>query len=405
MATKDNNLKQEEYRRRTDELFAKIKQLKDPNDIIFVRNQIVQLNLPLVTTVLKKYRPYNEDQFQIGCLGLIKAADTYDIVREVPFANFACFVIERELHLDYKRRMETIEEQMAGDMVYLDAFSRINNDDEADNGSMIEDTEATRYMESFIEENALQVLCEGIIKPAIAEIADKGKKARTKINFEVWEKLEFRYIMSVIYEESQKKRFNMTKMAQECNISLPNVRARHVRVMDLIFQRMWAYMTMSFEELQERLRGDKKIPERLLCLDPGKTTGWAFFEKGKLIKWGQVPDCYDDQNIDASKLMQLFEELQPDFILYEDYRVYTHKLDRHSFSPVMTVRLLGVIEAYCQMKAIKTHKQMASTAKNFCTDAKLESWGFWKPGMRHSRDAIRHGCYFLLFYRKGEDIL
>lgn len=395
----------EEYKKKTDELFAKIKQLKDPNDIIYVRNQIVQLNLPLVTTVIKKYRPYTEDQFQIGCLGLIKAADTYDIVREVPFVNYACFVIERELHMEFKRRMESFEGQNEDNFVYLDAPRKMGNDDETDTASMIEDVEATKYMEQFIEENALQLLCEQVIKPAIKETIGKAKNARTKINFDVWEQLEFRYIMSLIFEESQKRRFNLSKMAAECNISLPNVRARHMRVMDIIFQRMWGIMTMSFEELLERLRGTHKIPERLLCLDPGKTTGWAFFESGKLTKWGQIPDCYDAQNIDATKLMQLFEELQPDFIVYEDYRVYTHKLDRHSFSPVMTVRLLGVIETYCQLNNVRAHKQMASTAKNFCTDNKLEAWGFWQRGMRHSRDAIRHGCYFLLFYRKGEDIM
>jgi hypothetical protein len=48
---------------------------------------------------------------------------------------------------------------------------------------------------------------------------------------------------------------------------------------------------------------------------------------------------------------------------------------------------------------------MASQAKAFVTDQKLKEWGFWKEGMRHSRDAIRHGLYFLLFYKRGEDVL
>lgn len=211
--------------------------------------------------------------------------------------------------------------------------------------------------------------------------------------------------MSIVFEESQKKRFNLTQMAKECGISLPNIRNRHIRVMDIIFQRMWNYMTLTFSDLLERIRGKATIPSRLLCLDPGKTTGWCLFEDGKLTRWGQVPECYDDRNIDVTGLTNLFKELDPDFILYEDYRVYSNKLDRHSFSPVMTVRLLGVIETYCQMNGIPSHKQMATTAKNFCTDAKLEQWGFWQTGMRHARDAIRHGCYFLLFYKKGQDIM
>lgn len=396
----DNN----DYKKRTMELFDKMYQLKDPNDVIQIRNQIVQLNLPLVTTVLKKYKPYNEDQFQIGCLGLIKAADTYEIIREVPFANYACFVIERELHIDYNKRMESFEEQNKDKCVYLDASAEFDNGDEVTNESLIADTEAERYMEQFIEDNALQHLCDDVIKPSIKDISDRGRKMKAKIDFDVWEQLEFRYIMSIIFEESQKKRFNLTQMAKECNISLPNMRNRHVRVMDNIFQRMWSYMALPYNELLQRIRGDKKIPERLLCLDPGKTTGWCLFEQGKLTRWGQVDNCYDDNNIDATGLLTLFQEVNPDFIVYEDYRVYSNKLDRHAFSPVMTVRLLGAIETYSQMNGIKTHKQMATTAKTFCTDEKLEQWGFWQPGMRHARDAIRHGCYFLLFYRKGQDI-
>lgn len=394
-----------DYKQRTAELFEKKRLLKGTEEEFQVRNQIITCNLPLVSTVLKKYRPYTEDQFQIGCIGLIKATDTYEITREVPFHNYACFVIERELQMDFKRRMDSFEGRNQDNFVYLDAVLGMDNGDEVSNGSLIADEAATQYMEQFIEDNALGYLCDVVIKPAIKEIADRGRKTKSKIDFDVWEKLEFRYIMSIVFEESQKKRFNLTQMARECGISLPNIRNRHVTVMDTIFQRMWCQMTFNFNDLLDRIRGGHKIPQRLLCLDPGKTTGWCLFENGRLTKWGQVDDCYDDKNIDVKGLLDLFAELQPDFILYEDYRVYSNKLDRHSYSPVMTVRLLGVIETYCQMNNIPSHKQMATTAKNFCTDAKLEQWGFWQKGMRHARDAIRHGCYFLLFYKKGMDIL
>lgn len=395
----------QQFFEKNEELTKKMSELTNPDDILYVRNQLVELNLRLVSEILRRHKPYTADQFQIGCIGLIKAADTYNIVRGVPFSSYACFVIERELQKEHFNNMRTFEGKMQGNFVYLDEITHLSNGDEVETGSLIEDVEATRYMETFIEENSLDVICENIIKPAIKEVAERGKNAQSKINFEVWEQLEFRYIMATVFEESQKNRFNLTQMAKECNISLPNVRMRHMRVKDVVFQRMWSYMTLSFTDLLERLRGDHKIPERLLCLDPGKTTGWCVFEKGQLTKWGQVENCYDDKNIDIKGMMNLFEEIQPDFILYEDYRVYNNKLERHAFSPVMTVRLLGLIETYCQMNNIPSHKQMATTAKNFCTDAKLEAWGFWQRGMRHARDAIRHGTYFLLFYKKGEDIL
>lgn len=367
------------------------------------RNKIVELNMPLAKMMVSKYKPYTDDQLQIAYIGLIIAVDTYKVDKGVPFANYACFIIQRELWKDYNARKETIE--MRADFLYLDASATLENSDEVGNAELIADEQAEIILNKFIEDNELDFICTHIIQPSIAQVAERGKHMKTKIDFEEWKKLEFQYIMASIFEPSQKQRFNYTQFAKRCHVSVTNIRARHESVMDVLFQRMWDYMTLSFTELLTRLRGAKKIPHKLLCLDPGKTTGWAVFTDGELTDWGQVEDCYDNSNIDATKLYDLFAEVQPDFVLYEDYKVYSHKLDRHSFNPVFTVRLIGVIETYCQLESIKSHKQMATTAKNFCTDEKLKAWGFWQKGMRHSRDAIRHGCYFLLFYRKGLDIM
>jgi hypothetical protein len=182
-----------------------------------------------------------------------------------------------------------------------------------------------------------------------------------------------------------------------------------------------------FEELLLRTRGENFIPpERLLCLDPGETTGWALFEKGKLTKWGQSPTFNKElQKPNWNEIVQLFVETQPTQIVCENYRVYEHKLAQHAGAEIFTVRLIGVIdffscmgyysegeEVYSEMDhdyiqpyirhdACPIHYQMASTAKGFCTDEKLKGWGFWQEGMRHSRDAIRHGAYYLLFYGRS----
>jgi hypothetical protein len=184
---------------------------------------------------------------------------------------------------------------------------------------------------------------------------------------------------------------------------------------------------ISWEELLKNVRGDHKIPKRLLCLDPGETTGFAFFEEGKLTNWGQVRTI-ENENIVWNKLNHLFIEAMPDFVVCEDYKIYAHKLSRHTFSSVMTLRLIGGIDLLCNQGWFinlgphyideysnykdyhESHNctieyQMATQAKGFVTDKKLEAWGFWKDSMRHARDAIRHGCYFLLFYKRGEDII
>jgi hypothetical protein len=177
-----------------------------------------------------------------------------------------------------------------------------------------------------------------------------------------------------------------------------------------------------WQELFESVRKNEKTPERLLCLDPGETTGWALFEHSKLVRWGQIQTVDKEENILWHNLNELFIAINPDFVVCEDYRIYQHKLARHSFSPVLTLRLIGGTDLMCLLGwyvdygdsddcnslehfTCPIHYQMATQAKGFITDEKLLNWGFWQDGMRHSRDAIRHGCYFLLFYKRGEDIV
>lgn len=177
-------------------------------------------------------------------------------------------------------------------------------------------------------------------------------------------------------------------------------------------------MSTSFAELLRLNRGNCKVPKRLLCLDPGETTGWALFENGELTRWGQIPTV-KNEIIYWDILDVLFTSTDPDYVVCEDYRIYQHKLARHSFSPVLTLRLIGGIDMKCTHGWFRAqlnpsypehctcpiHYQMATTAKTFCTDERLKQWDFWQENMRHARDAIRHGCYFLLFYNKGKDII
>lgn len=375
-------------------------------DKIGICNIVVELNIRLVSTVLKKYSPYTEDQFQIGCIGLINAARTYELSREVPFSSYAAFCIERAIQQDYKQRMEEFENKVDTNcMVYLDATTSMSNGDTVDTHELIFDEKAEAELNRYIEDNELTFIVDNIIKPVIEELAERGRNSQSKLNTEAWKRLEFAYLMEVVMTDSQKQRMTLKELALGSNVSIQNVKTRHAKVMDELFQRMWAYMTLNYNDLFERLRGTKRVPHKLICFDPGKTTGWCTFVDGKLDKVGHIEHCYDDNNIDATAILKVLEQEQPDFILYEDYKVYAHKLARHTFNPVFTLRLIGTIETYSQMKNIPTHKQMAVTAKNFVTDEKLKNWGFWESGMRHARDAIRHGCYFLLFYKKGEDII
>lgn len=64
------------------------------------KNRLAEGNLRLVLSILKKYhnRVDNmDDLFQIGCVGLIKAIDNFDLSYNVNFSTYAVFMIDGEV--------------------------------------------------------------------------------------------------------------------------------------------------------------------------------------------------------------------------------------------------------------------------------------------------------------------
>ena len=78
-----------------EELFRKIKQ----GDTA-AREQFIGGNLKLVLSVIKRFQNRGEnpdDLFQIGCIGLIKAVDNFDLKHNVKFSTYAVPMIIGEL--------------------------------------------------------------------------------------------------------------------------------------------------------------------------------------------------------------------------------------------------------------------------------------------------------------------
>ena len=64
------------------------------------KEEIVNGNLKLVLSILKKYNNRTDnmdDLFQIGCIGLIKAVDNFDLSHEVKFSTYAVPMILGEI--------------------------------------------------------------------------------------------------------------------------------------------------------------------------------------------------------------------------------------------------------------------------------------------------------------------
>ena len=159
-------------------------------------------------------------------------------------------------------------------------------------------------------------------------------------------------------------------------------------------------MAPSFDELTKmsRLqRNNEPFTGTLLCFDPGETTGFAVFKGDTLDEAEQMrtKDLVDSAIlIDGLINKRLMGNVR---VVIEDYRVYSWKTESHAWENLHTAKLIGVIVACCGLHGVPYHMQMAQQTKGFCTDSKLKQWGMYQVGKSHARDAIRHGCYYLLF--------
>jgi hypothetical protein len=84
-------------------------------------------------------------------------------------------------------------------------------------------------------------------------------------------------------------------------------------------------------------------------------------------------------------------------MIIENYRVYPWLLKQHSWSEIPTVRYIGVLQYIADLRGTPVRLQMAQLAKVYCTNQKLKRWGLYQEDKKHAMDAIRHGCYYLLF--------
>jgi RNA polymerase sporulation-specific sigma factor len=122
------------------------------------RDQFIEDNLPLVNKIACKYVKANtmrefEDLFQIGCIGLIKAADKFDNTLGFKFSTYAYRLIEGEIINNVNRK-----EEKTVDTIGIEEY--VNGCE----GQTIEDTlkdESIGEYE-FIEDDAFRMLLKGL---------------------------------------------------------------------------------------------------------------------------------------------------------------------------------------------------------------------------------------------------
>ncbi|MFI8712017.1 sigma-70 family RNA polymerase sigma factor [Brevibacillus brevis] len=129
---------------------------------------LVQKHLRFVHHILKRYYPpagYDyDDLFQVGCIGLVKAAKKFDPALGYKFTSFAGAWIENEL-----RKAIRLEKAVkrTGEVISMDWTS------DSDEGSLVD---MLANFDSVEEEVEAKWLCSELIRqePAIAMLALEG---------------------------------------------------------------------------------------------------------------------------------------------------------------------------------------------------------------------------------------
>lgn len=128
---------------------------------------------------------------------------------------------------------------------------------------------------------------------------------------------------------------------------------------------------------------------KFLALDPGKSTGYAYFKSnGEYLAGGTIRG-YEEAfswfpNIPWDKL---------DSVIVEDFRLYTWKAQQQSWSKLETVKLIGAVEVLGRMHGVPVvlqspaHKPIAYMWAGLTVPKNHD--------MSHETDAFVHGVYYL----------
>ena len=122
-----------------------------------------------------------------------------------------------------------------------------------------------------------------------------------------------------------------------------------------------------------------------LALDPGKTTGWASFDKeGNAIRYGQAAkeEVYDLLDAQAAKVL-----------IVEDFELFPWKSKDMPFDTLVAVRVIGALDHW----AYKNQAQIVLQKPNIKSIGYMWA-GITKPknhAMSHGPDAYVHGVYYL----------
>ena len=141
------------------------------------------------------------------------------------------------------------------------------------------------------------------------------------------------------------------------------------------------------------------VRQRILAIDPGKTTGWASYDTVEQTFDSGQTDFIETCNLLKTCALQWAKDIH---IVSESFLI-TLQTVKNTQAP-WSLELIGVAryfsQAYCDEDLTL---QMPSAAKRFSSDQRLKDMGWYVPGKGHANDAARHLLLFIATHGWWDD--
>lgn len=134
----------------------------------------------------------------------------------------------------------------------------------------------------------------------------------------------------------------------------------------------------------------------VLALDPGLRTGWALWHDEQFTCG--ISDPEDSWDV-MDRLSTLLGEVEGSTVICEKFTITAATGKKSTIGMNWPLELTGVARMLAARHDLAFVQQTPAQMKTYATRAKLEAYGFWRPGREdHHMDAAGH---LLLFLRKN----
>lgn len=138
---------------------------------------------------------------------------------------------------------------------------------------------------------------------------------------------------------------------------------------------------------------------RILAVDPGLTTGWAFWDSAERSPSpGETEGPMEFLDLAHRWVERISQLKMRDALVIAERFIITPETAKKTQAP-WSLEISGGLRFLCHRYGVEYVQQTPAEAKRLIHDDRLRALGWYQPGKGHANDALRHLAYGLV--RRG----